>query len=352
MRPSTSLACTAVLVLASIALAVPAQARASALADETALARGTRRSSASSSSPRSAGRASRTSRWTSTRSSASRPSRCAGPGRRRPRQGRADRRDLVRPATSTTSTFPGNALDPGCGYERWARRITEGKQPTAYAHVATDPGSRQARAPVLVLLRVQRLQQPARGRLGDDPARLRRARRARGARAADPVEVGYSSHEGAERADWGDDKLELVDGTHPVVYPAAGSHANKFTEALYLGSSAQAGVGCDDTRGPARRAAPGRQDDPERPGSRRAASRGSRSRAAGASCSRRSSTARPAPTSRSSGREPIEWSEGWRDRELRGADRRRARHRRHRLLLHRRRAPARMARQAAPEPRR
>jgi hypothetical protein len=66
----------------------------------------------------------------------------------------------------------------------------------------------------------------------------------------EPVSVGYSSHEGAERADWGEDKLELVDGTHPVVYPAAGSHANKFTEALYLGSSAEAGVGCDDTRGP------------------------------------------------------------------------------------------------------
>ena len=69
-----------------------------------------------------------------------------------------------------------------------------------------------------------------------------------------PIEVGYSSHEGAERADWGDEKLEIVDGTHPVVYPAAGSHANKFTEALYLGSSAEAGVGCDDTRGPHRRA--------------------------------------------------------------------------------------------------
>ena len=73
---------------------------------------------------------------------------------------------------------------------------------------------------------------------------------AREALDEEPVEVGYSSHEGAERAEWGDDKLELVDGTHPVVYPAAGSHANKFTEALYLGSSAEAGVGCDDTRGP------------------------------------------------------------------------------------------------------
>ena len=43
-----------------------------------------------------------------------------------------------------------------------------------------------------------------------------------------PVSIGYSQHEGAERADWGDAKLELVDGRHPVVYPAAGSHANFF----------------------------------------------------------------------------------------------------------------------------
>src|SRR5262249_35889578 len=65
-----------------------------------------------------------------------------------------------------------------------------------------------------------------------------------------PVDVGYSQHEGAERAAWGDDKLELVDGTHPVVHPADGSHANFYGEALYLGSSAKEGVGCDDTRGP------------------------------------------------------------------------------------------------------
>ncbi len=40
----------------------------------------------------------------------------------------------------------------------------------------------KALAPVLVLLRLQRLEQPARGRLGDGPARLRRERPARGAR--------------------------------------------------------------------------------------------------------------------------------------------------------------------------
>ena len=65
-----------------------------------------------------------------------------------------------------------------------------------------------------------------------------------------PVAIGYSQHEGAERASWTDEKLERVDDTHPVVHPAAGSHANFFGEALYLGSSAEEGVGCDDTRGP------------------------------------------------------------------------------------------------------
>jgi hypothetical protein len=35
--------------------------------------------------------------------------------------------------------FPGDALDPGCGYQRWAHRLTEGSEPVVYAHVATEP---------------------------------------------------------------------------------------------------------------------------------------------------------------------------------------------------------------------
>ena len=82
----------------------------------------------------------------------------------------------------------------------------------------------------------------------------------------EPVEVGYSQHEGAERAEWGDDKLEVVDGTHPVVYPAAGSHANFFSDSLFLGRAAETGVGCDDTTGPHDERP--RAVDLERPGSR------------------------------------------------------------------------------------
>ena len=84
-----------------------------------------------------------------------------------------------------------------------------------------------------------------------------------------PVEVGYSQHTGGERAGWGDDKLEIVGGSHPVVYPASGSHAGFFDQALYLGASGSQGVGCDDTRNAGSRGPSGRGDDPQRPRHRR-----------------------------------------------------------------------------------
>ena len=111
-----------------------------------------------------------------------------------------------------------------------------------------------------------------------------------------PVEVGYSQHEGAERAEWGSDKLELVDGTHPVVYPADGSHANFYGEALYLGSSASEGVGCDDTRGPSLDVLPACTRFRATLPRRWRPTRGSASKDAGASCGRRSSMARPGRT--------------------------------------------------------
>ena len=146
--------------------------------------------------------------------------------------------------------FPGNALSPGCGFLDWQRRLTPGHEPTVYAHVATDPAYPGKLALQYWFFYVfndwnnlhegdwEMIQ------LDFDASTAAQALTTR------PVDVGYSQHEGAERAEWGSDKLELVDGTHPVVRPAAGSHANFYGEALYLGASASAGVGCDDTRGP------------------------------------------------------------------------------------------------------
>ena len=146
--------------------------------------------------------------------------------------------------------FPGDALSPGCGYERWANRISEGYRPKVYAHVATDPAHPGQIALQYWLFYVfndwNNLHE------GDwEMIQLDfDAATASDALAKQPAKVGYSQHEGAEQASWGDDKLQLVDGTHPVVYPAAGSHANFFDEGLFLGSSAEQGVGCDNTNGP------------------------------------------------------------------------------------------------------
>ena len=166
--------------------------------------------------------------------------------------------------------FPGSALQPGCDYLHWERRLVMGQSPTVYAHVATDPERPGKLALQYWLFYVfndwNNLHE------GDwemiqlvfdasTPAQaLQRA----------PVEVGYSQHEGAERAAWGDDKLERVDGTHPVVHPAAGSHANFYGESLYLGSSAEQGVGCDDTRGPTFDVRPAVQTIPSDPAQARA----------------------------------------------------------------------------------
>jgi hypothetical protein len=145
--------------------------------------------------------------------------------------------------------FPGNALNPGCDYELWERRLLPGSLPTVYAHVATDPSHPGKLALQYWLYYVFNDWNNLHEGDWEMIQVVFDAADAREAADEDPVAVGYSQHEGAEGADWGDEKLKLVDG-RPVVYPAAGSHANFFDESLHVGSSAEQGVGCDDTRGP------------------------------------------------------------------------------------------------------
>jgi hypothetical protein len=210
--------------------------------------------------------------------------------------------------------FPGDPLDPGCGYEEWSRLLTEGKPPTAYAHVATDPAHPGKLALQYWLFYAfndfNNLHEGVWEMIQLDFD----APDARSALGTTPYEVGYSSHEGAERAHWGDGKLELVDGTHPVVYPAAGSHANKYTEALYVGSSAEAGVGCDDTRGAHRELRPAIVTIPHDPAA-------AASELPWITFRGRWGELQPAffngptgPNLKTQWTEPITWAESWRDR--------------------------------------
>jgi hypothetical protein len=158
--------------------------------------------------------------------------------------------DLARGLYEYHLDFPGNALDPGCGYLRWERQLTAGRAPTVYAHVVTEPGRAGKLALQYWLYYVFNDWNNLHEGDWEMVQLVFDASTPGEALERTPVEIGYSQHEGAERAAWDDDKLERLDGTHPVVHPAAGSHANFFGEALYLGSSAEEGIGCDDTRGP------------------------------------------------------------------------------------------------------
>jgi hypothetical protein len=68
----------------------------------------------------------------------------------------------------------------------------------------------------------------------------------------EPSEIILFQHAGGERAHWEDSKVQK-EGTHPVVYPAAGSHATFYDSAVYVENGQHgSGLGCDNTTGPLR----------------------------------------------------------------------------------------------------
>ncbi len=234
-----------------------------------------------------------------------------------------NRTDLVKIAPVATDLvnryeyhldFPGDPLNAGCDYEKWARRITKGTQPTVYAHVASDPGYPGKLA--LQYWFFYPFNDFNNTHEGDwEMTQLVfGAADAQAALGKEPVEVGYSSHEGAEKAAWGDEKLEIVDGTHPVVYPAAGSHANKFTAALYLGSSADAGVGCDDTIGPHRELTPDVKTIPSDPTDAERAYPWIAFEGRWGELERAFFNGPTGPNMKTQWTHPIEWAQDWRDR--------------------------------------
>jgi hypothetical protein len=150
--------------------------------------------------------------------------------------------------------FPGDALEPGCIFEEDFHRFWDG-QSVVYAHVAT-----QADRPGFVAVQYWTFwyHNPAKNDHEGDwefVQLLFEADTAAEALRGEPVAVGYAQHTGGERSDWDDPKLEL-EGDHPVVYAARGSHASYFGSALYLGRSSREGFGCDNTTGPSRRLDP------------------------------------------------------------------------------------------------
>lgn len=157
--------------------------------------------------------------------------------------------DLGRGLDGYHLDFPGNPLAPGCDYERWARTQTRDTQPVVYAHVATEQ-SRPGRLSLQYWFYYPFNDFNNKHESDWEMIQLEFAAADPAAALGQPPDrVGYSQHEGMEQARWDDPKLEILGGTHPVVHVAAGSHANYFGSALYLGRSGQEGFGCDDTSG-------------------------------------------------------------------------------------------------------
>jgi hypothetical protein len=72
----------------------------------------------------------------------------------------------------------------------------------------------------------------------------------------EPREVIVFQHAGGERAGWGNSRVRK-EGTHPIVYPAAGSHATFYDSAVYIQNGQHgSGVGCDNTTEPLRELRP------------------------------------------------------------------------------------------------
>ncbi len=146
--------------------------------------------------------------------------------------------------------FPGETLRPGCTFEEWSARMKEQAPPTTYARTVVEeayPGKLALQYWFFYLFNDWNNAHEGDWEMiqiifdASTPAEALREQ---------PVEVGYSQHSSAERAAWGDPKLELVDGTHPVVYPAEGSNANFFSADIFLMRSQAEGVGCDDAQAP------------------------------------------------------------------------------------------------------
>jgi len=155
--------------------------------------------------------------------------------------------DLFAAGPDAHLDFPGNALNPGCTYEKWFDSLNA--TPTIYGRVMPDPDADN-------LIAVQYwffwpFNDWNNRHEGDwemmqinfDTASVEEAL------VVEPASVILAQHEGGEIQDW--NNISLLDD-RPLVFPAAGSHATYFSANRWIGTSAQTGVGCDDTRTPAR----------------------------------------------------------------------------------------------------
>jgi hypothetical protein len=155
--------------------------------------------------------------------------------------------------------LPGDPLDDTCDYARDFEKLkAEGKAPVAtYAHLAREPGHSGFVLQYWFFWYFNQFNDLHEGDWegmqisfeADEPAEALAA-------AEEPHEIIVFQHAGGERASWGDGKVQK-EGNHPIVYPAAGSHATFYDSAVYVENGQEgSGLGCDNTSEPLRELRP------------------------------------------------------------------------------------------------
>jgi hypothetical protein len=151
----------------------------------------------------------------------------------------------------------GKALGDTCVYARAFRKLVEeGKAPAVvYAHIAREPNHSGFVLQYWFFWYFNQFNDLHEGDWEGMQLSFE-AETTTTALGEEPQEVIVFQHAGGERASWEDPKVQK-EGTHPIVYPAAGSHATFYDSAVYIQNGQHgSGVGCDNTTEPLRELRP------------------------------------------------------------------------------------------------
>lgn len=149
--------------------------------------------------------------------------------------------------------YEGKVLDDTCVYARaFEKLLGEGRAPAiTYAHVAREPNHDGFALQFWFFWYFNQFNDLHEGDWEGMQLSFE-SNTTEGALEEEPSEIIVFQHAGGERAEWEDGKVQK-EGTHPVVYPAAGSHATFYDSSVYLGNGQNgSGVGCDNTSEPLR----------------------------------------------------------------------------------------------------
>jgi hypothetical protein len=144
--------------------------------------------------------------------------------------------------------FPGDPRQPGCTYETGERTRAEEAdlKPSVYAHIIFDEENQRLALQYWFYWYFNDWNNTHESDWEGIQVMWDEVSGVEEALTIPPDRIGYSQHGNGELADWGDDKVKLDNGTHPRVYPAAGSHASFFSNDTFLAwGERNSGFGCD-----------------------------------------------------------------------------------------------------------